>query len=99
MEVRTDLAAPRSVDLPQRPRARVLGRDRIVDGVERADAGVVADALEEPDVAHVLDGRALPVEGREPVELLLGVDDDEEGGGTGDGDLGAAGAHAADSRP
>jgi hypothetical protein len=81
VEVRADLAAPGRVDLAERSGARLLRGDRKVDGVERSDAGGVADRLEEADIAHVLDRRVPPVERRVPVELLLGVDDDEEDGG------------------
>ena len=80
MEVRADEGAAVREQGAKRLDPRPLRGDRIIDGVDRADAPALANRLDALDPAQVADPDGIPVEGTEPVELLLRVDDDHEGG-------------------
>ena len=80
MKMRADLAGSGSLPWRQDSDGGWRRRHGIVDRVGGNDAGGREDGLSQVLVADVGDAGAAAVEGGIPLELLLGVDDDEERG-------------------
>ena len=89
MQVCADAAASGLDELAERLESVRLARDGKVDDVGGAEAVAIEEALDALDRSEMAYAGLIPVEGSMPVELLLGVDHDEEnrpcGGGEPDG--------------
>ncbi len=72
--------SPRAANSPRRATDDGVVADGVVDDVRRHDEVLREDGLEESDLLNSCHADRVPRERRVPVELLLGVDDDEERG-------------------
>jgi hypothetical protein len=78
MEVSADLRPSLFLETAEERHGRGIGRDRIVDDIGRDDAEAVVDRLD-GGLARNRSGRGVaPRKRLAPVELLLGVDDDDK---------------------